>query len=163
MPLTVGMVSPEFVGYAGDGQAVTLSEGLSPWTLLVFWKPGCQASRVALGILEEWHRADGSHLQVIGVAQETRRGEGQEVAREAGVTFPIVDDAPDYPISWADDPAITPTVFFIDPERRTVVQRCEGFERASYAALLDAIVRSLGRVIPAARLQSDTIPDHVPG
>ena len=79
--------------------------------LLGMYKSSSASSKQMFPFLERLHeRYAGDGLTVRGVAQDSANIT-RSFARRYGVTFPILLDGEDFPISRAFDIAATPTVF----------------------------------------------------
>ena len=84
--------------------------------LLGIYKSSCASSKQMFPFLERLHQRYGSAgLQVIGVSQDSDNIT-RSFARRYGITFPIIVEGPDYPISREFDIAATPTIFLITPD-----------------------------------------------
>jgi hypothetical protein len=113
--------------------------------------------------LERLHdRYAGDGLTVRGVAQDSANIT-RSFARRYGLSFPILLDEDDYPISRAFDIMATPTVFLIDRDG-AVAYTTMGFMKPGLGALGDAVADVLGK--PHEPLVTDAdadVPMFVPG
>jgi peroxiredoxin len=131
--------------------------------LLGMYKSSCASSKQMFPFLERLHQryaADG--LTVRGVAQDSANIT-RSFARRYGLSFPIVLDEDDYPISRAFDIMATPTVFLIDRDG-TVAYTTMGFLKPGLDAMGDAVADALGK--PHEPLVTDAdgdVPMFVPG
>ncbi|PSR35348.1 MAG: hypothetical protein C7B46_01395 [Sulfobacillus benefaciens] len=161
MTLAVGMTAPWLDVKLSNENRAALDSVSRPWSVLMFWKPHCQASHAALQALELLYQGYGPDLPVIGIAQDTQKGEGATFAQSLGVTFPILDDAPNYEISWLYDPLITPTLFVVDRKTLLVVDRLEAFDKIAFKTLSGTLAERFNRrdsvLLPVGS------PDLVPG
>ncbi|PSR32294.1 MAG: hypothetical protein C7B46_15125 [Sulfobacillus benefaciens] len=161
MTLTVGMKAPRLRVKFSDGNQAAIDDGQQRWSVLIFWKPECQASQAALRALELLYQGYSPDLQVIGIAQDTQMGDGGAFAQSLGVTFSILDDAPDYEISWLYDPLITPTLFVVDPKTSLIMYRLEAFDKVAFMTLSERLAGRFN-LLESVLLPAD-IPGLVPG
>lgn len=131
--------------------------------LLGLYKSSCGSSKQMFPFLErlhERHASDG--LTVRGVAQDSANIT-RSFARRYGITFPILLDGEDFPLSRAFDIAATPTVFLIGRDG-TVSYTTMGFMKPGLDAMADAVADVLGK--PHEPLVTDAdvdVPMFVPG
>jgi peroxiredoxin len=110
--------------------------------------------------LNERYRGDG--LAVLGISQDSANIT-RSFARRYGITFPLVLEGDDYPISRAFDIAATPTVFLIEPDGN-VAYATMGFMKPALDALGDAVADALEKPHQALVTSDDTdVPMFVPG
>jgi pimeloyl-ACP methyl ester carboxylesterase len=81
------------------------------------------------------HVVDG--LTVLGISQDSANIT-RSFARRYGITFPLLLEGDDYPVSRAFDIMATPTVFLIEPGG-TVAYATMGFMKPALDALGDAV------------------------
>lgn len=131
--------------------------------LLGIYKSSCASSKQMFPFLERFHQRYGEdRLQVFGVSQDSANIT-RSFARRYGITFPILLEGDDYPISQAFDIMATPTVFLINPDR-SVAFTTMGFLKPSLDAFGDAVADAIGA--PHTPLVTDAdadIPMFVPG
>lgn len=131
--------------------------------LLGIYKSSCASSKQMFPFLERLNeRYGGDGLTVRGVAQDSANIT-RSFARRHGISFPIVLDDDDYPISRALDIVATPTIFLIDRDG-TVTYTTMGFMKPGLDALGDAVADALGK--PHEPLVTDAdadVPMFVPG
>lgn len=131
--------------------------------LLGIYKSSCASSKQMFPFLErlrERHVDDG--LQVLGVSQDSANIT-RSFARRFGITFPIVLDGDDFPISRAFDIMATPTVFLIERDG-TVAYTTMGFLKPGLDALGDAVADAVGRPHePLVTSADGDVPMFVPG
>jgi peroxiredoxin len=131
--------------------------------LLGIYKSSCASSKQMFPFLErlhERHRGDG--LTVLGVSQDSANIT-RSFARRYGITFPIVLEGEDYPISRAFDIMATPTIFLVDPDGK-VAHTSMGFMKPALDELADIVADAVGA--PHAPLVSSAdgdVPMFVPG
>jgi peroxiredoxin len=110
--------------------------------------------------LKERHTADG--LTVLGISQDSANIT-RSFARRYGITFPLLLEGDDYPVSRAFDIMATPSVFLIEPGG-TVAYTTMGFMKPALDALGDAVADALGKSHQALVTPDDSdVPMFVPG
>jgi peroxiredoxin len=131
--------------------------------LLGIYKSSCASSKQMFPFLERLHeRYAGDGLTVRGVSQDSANIT-RSFARRYGLTFPILLEGDDYPISNAFDIMATPTVFFIGRDG-TVTYTTMGFLKPGLDAMADAVADALGKPHEPLVTVADTdIPMFVPG
>ncbi len=131
--------------------------------LLGIYKSSCASSKQMFPFLErlnERHRGDG--LAVLGISQDSANIT-RSFARRYGITFPLVLEGDDYPVSRAFDIMATPTVFLIEPDG-TVTYATMGFMKPALDALGDAVADAIGAShAPLVTSADGDIPMFVPG
>ena len=147
-----------------EGAAHNLKDLLTSGPLLLgIYKSSCASSKQMFPFLERLHdRYAGDGLTVRGVAQDSANIT-RSFARRYGLSFPILLDEDDYPISRAFDIMATPTVFLIDRDG-AVAYTTMGFMKPGLGALGDAVADALGK--PHEPLVTDAdadVPMFVPG
>jgi peroxiredoxin len=147
-----------------EGQAHELSRAASNGPLLLgIYKSSCASSKQMFPFLErlhERHRADG--LTVLGISQDSANIT-RSFARRYGITFPLLLEGDDYPVSRAFDIMATPTVFLIEPSGN-VAYATMGFMKPALDGLGDAVADALGKPHQALVTSDDSdVPMFVPG
>lgn len=131
--------------------------------LLGIYKSSCASSKQMFPFLERLHEryaADG--LTVLGVSQDSANIT-RSFARRYGITFPMVLEGDDYPVSRAFDIMATPTVFLIEPGGN-VAYTTMGFMKPTLDALGDAVADALGKAHePLVTAADGDVPMFVPG
>lgn len=131
--------------------------------VLAVYKSSCQASKTMFPFLERLaHRYHDDGLTVLGVSQDSPNVT-RSFARRYGITFPIIVEGNEYPVSRAYDVFATPTVYLIRPDG-TVAFTTMGFFKDQVNQLGDAVAAELG--VPPEPLftaQDTDVPVFVPG
>jgi peroxiredoxin len=131
--------------------------------VLGIYKSSCQASKVLFPFLERLHQRHAeSWLTVLGVSQDSANIT-RSFARRYGITFPLLVEGPEHPLTRAFGVDFTPSVYLVRPDR-TVAFAFEGFLRDQVNEFGEAVATELE--IPAAPLiaESETdVPFFVPG
>ena len=147
-----------------EGQPHALQSVLENGPLLLgIYKSSCASSKQMFPFLErlhERHREDG--LTVLGVSQDSANIT-RSFARRYGLSFPLLLEGEDYPVSRAFDIVATPTVFLIDPDG-AVRYTTMGFMKPALDAFGDAVADAVGAShAPLVTSADDDIPMFVPG
>jgi len=110
--------------------------------------------------LHERYAPQGLH--VLGVSQDSENIT-RSFARRFGVTFPILVEGPDYPISRAFDIAATPTIFLVTPDER-VAYTTMGFMKPALDLMGDTVSATVGGAPePLVSATDEAVPMFVPG
>lgn len=147
-----------------EGQAHELSRAAGGGALLLgIYKSSCASSKQMFPFLERLHqRHSGDGLTVLGISQDSANIT-RSFARRYGITFPLLLEGDDYPISRAFDIAATPSVFLIESDRN-VAYATMGFMKPALDALGDAVANALGKPHQALVTSDDAdVPMFVPG
>lgn len=147
-----------------EGQAHDLSRAASNGPLLLgIYKSSCASSKQMFPFLERLHeRHGGDGLTVLGVSQDSANIT-RSFARRYGITFPLLLEGDEFPISRAFDIMATPTVFLIEPDG-TVAYATMGFMKPALDALGDAVADAIGKPHQVLVTPDDAdVPMFVPG
>src|SRR5215204_6151212 len=147
-----------------EGQAHVLRCAAANGPLLLgIYKSSCASSKQMFPFLErlsERHGNDG--LTVLGVSQDSANIT-RSFARRYAITFPLVLEGDDFPVSRAFDIMATPTVFLIEPDG-TVAYATMGFMKPALDALGDAVADALDKPHQVLATPNDAdVPMFVPG
>jgi len=147
-----------------EGQAHDLRRVAADGPLLLgIYKSSCVSSKQMFPFLErlhERHAADG--LSVLGISQDSANIT-RSFARRYGITFPLLLEGDDYPVSRAFGIMATPTVFLLEPGG-TVAYATMGFMKPALDALADAVADALEKPHQALVTPDDSdVPMFVPG
>ena len=152
----------EFNDSEGQAHELRRAVGVGP-LLLGIYKSSCASSKQMFPFLErlnERHRGDG--LTVLGVSQDSANIT-RSFARRYGITFPLVLEGDDHPVSRAFDIMATPTVFLVKSDG-SVAYTTMGFMKPALDALGDAVADALGKPHQALVTSDDAdVPMFVPG
>jgi peroxiredoxin len=127
-----------------------------------FFKISCPVCQFTFPFLERlYKRYGGDGVTFLGISQDDARAT-KAFARDFGVTFPMLTDEKDYPVSNAYGLTSVPTIFLIDTDG-TVKVSCMGFDKKD----LETIAAELAgrrKLAPAALfLPNESVPAHKPG
>jgi len=147
-----------------EGQAHELVGTLERGNLLLgIYKSSCASSKQMFPFLERLRdRYSGEGLTVLGISQDSANIT-RSFARRYGITFPIILEGEEYPVSRAFDIMATPTVFLIKPGGE-VAYTTMGFMKPALDALGDAVADALGKPHePLVTSADGEVPMFVPG
>jgi peroxiredoxin len=139
------------------------AELLSGPLLLGIYKSSCASSKQMFPFLERIHRrhsADG--LKVIGISQDSPNIT-RSFAKRYGITFPILVEGDEYPVSRAFEIMATPTIFLIEPDG-TIAYTTMGFLKPALDAMGDDVADAVGSAHePLVTIADEDVPMFVPG
>jgi thiol-disulfide isomerase/thioredoxin len=130
----------------GGGPSVTLSGLRGPLVVNLFaqW---CGPCRTELPYYQRLHRSAGGTVRVVGVDYlDTQPGRALQLARKAGVTFPLLAD-PDGRLRRDLKIRGLPGIVFVDAAGKVGAVEFRSF--ASYAELRDLVQQRLDVTLPA--------------
>jgi peroxiredoxin len=131
--------------------------------LLGIYKSSCASSKQMFPFLERiYQRHGGDGLTVLGVSQDSPNIT-RSFARRYGLTFPLIVEGEEYPVSAAFEIMATPTVFLIETDG-AIAYVTMGFMKPGLDALGDAAADAVAR--PHEPLVTDAdadVPMFVPG
>jgi peroxiredoxin len=146
---------PEFSLKDLEGKLHTLPDGRP--SLICFVKDDCETCNTAAPVLEALHRAYGSKLDVLLIAQSGAAN--ADFAARHGLGMPVLDDtACKAAFDW--DIESVPSVFWLDADG-SVQTKFEGFIRSDWEALSSDI--STATSLPAAQVDWSSLPAWRPG
>ncbi len=165
-PLDTGALAPplDLALSDAEGRVYRISEALQRGPVLLgIYKSSCAASKTMFPILERLHQRYGAlGLTVLGIAQDSANIT-RSFARRYGITFPLLVEGDEYPVSRLFDIFATPTVYLIRPDGKIVFSTM-GFFREQVNQLGDAIATEFGIPSePVVRDEESEIPLFVPG
>jgi peroxiredoxin len=155
---------PELIFTDFEGKEWDLRNLLERGPLLLgIYKSSCASSKQMFPMLERLHlRYGGNGLTVLGVSQDSPNIT-RSFARRYGLTFPLIVEGEEYPVSSAFEIMATPTVFLIQPDG-TVSYVTMGFLKPGLDALGDAAAAAVGELPAPLVTDADAdIPMFVPG
>ncbi len=155
---------PEQLFADAEGSERNLKRALEAGPILLgIYKSSCASSKQMFPFLERLHeRHLDNGLQVLGVSQDSANIT-RSFARRYGITFPILIEGDDFPISRVFDIVATPSVFLVARDG-TVAYATMGFLKPSLDALGDAVADTLGMAHePLVTSADGDVPMFVPG
>jgi peroxiredoxin len=165
-PIDTGDVAPDFPEPIPDAEGaprdVAAAVRSGP-VLLGIYKSSCQASKTIFPILERLHqRYAGRGLAVFGIAQDSPNVT-RSFARRYGITFPLLIEGDDYPVSRRFDIFATPTVFLIQ-QGGAVASSIMGFFREQVNEFAGSVAAAVGQPPEPIIGDDETdVPLFVPG
>lgn len=161
--LDVGERAPDFTLLDSKGITHRLADALADGpVVLAFMKADCATCTLAFPYLERLHQTYSTERwQIWGICQNPSRA-ADWFAGRTGVTFPMLIDGDDFPVSQAYDPLATPTIFFVDPSG--IVQSTQyGLSKPDLNALAEQVAAALGEQPVVVAPPNDGTPDFKPG
>jgi len=161
--IVAGNLAPSFTLKALDGREFSLGKLLEAGAVVAaFFKVSCPVCQFTFPFLERiFQRYGRDGVSFVGVSQDDAKST-KEFADKYGVSFPLVMDEKDYPVSNAYALTNVPTIFLIEPDGAVKVS-CTGFVKAD----LETIAKELAgrrKIKPAALFRPDEkVPALQPG
>jgi len=161
--IVAGNVAPDFSLKGLDGKEYSLGKLVKAGPVVAaFFKISCPVCQFTFPFLERiFQRYGGDGVSFLGISQDDARST-KEFVQKYGVTFPLVTDEKNYPVSNAYGLTSVPTIFLID-SNGTVKVGCMGFVKAD----LETIAKELAgrrKIAPAALFKLDEkVPALQPG
>ena len=157
-----GHSAPNFSLKSLDGRELGLAEALGRGpVVLSFFKVSCPVCQFTYPFLERLFRRYGREAAFLAVSQDDRAA-SEEFAKKYGVSFPVLPDTRDYPVSNAYGLSMVPTVFLVEPAGKVQVASM-GFVKADLEAIADALADRQRQARSALFLASDSVPALKPG
>ncbi len=128
----------------GGGTSVDLSTLRGPMLINIF-QSACEGCRVEMPVLEDFHQRYGDQVPIIGLDfVDTFPGSALELARDGGVTYPLLADPGGELQGEADFPRVPgyPDTIFLDAEGHVAYAKPGVIE--SMDELLDLVREHLG-------------------
>lgn len=164
MTIATGAIAPAVkLPDAAEGAEYDLSEALKQGPAVVgIYKSSCEASKTMFRMLEQIRQTyPQENLTVWGVAQDSPNVT-RSFIRRIGLSFPVLVEGDEYPVSKEFDIEATPTVFLIDQDGAIVWQGM-GFQKAAIDELSEGIGGQLGTPPLDVFDGVEDIPGWVPG
>jgi peroxiredoxin len=131
--------------------------------LIGIYKSSCASSKQMFPFLERlYQRYAANGLNVVGISQDSDNIT-RSFARRYDITFPILVEGPEHPISRAFDIAATPTIFLITPDGK-IAYTTMGFMKPAVDLMGDSVADAAGGARePLVTAADETVPMFVPG
>jgi peroxiredoxin len=140
-----------------DGAPHTLGDALANGPVVVgIYKSSCKASKEIFPMLQRLsERLSGASISFFGVSQDSANIT-RSFARRTGVTFPILVEGKDFPLSHAFEISHTPTIFLVGQDGK-VAATTLGFFKMMVNQFADEVATLVGAA--KAPLIGDDGPD----
>jgi peroxiredoxin len=144
-----------------DGREYTLPNSLDGRPLLlVFFKTTCGTCDLAFPYVNRLRDAYAG-LAIWAVSQDPAERAGP-YARDRGMDYPVLIDAPAYEVSRLYDPPATPALFLADGRGR-IAYTAHGFAKVDLNAISAIVAGCLGQEPVVVAREGDGQPDFQPG
>lgn len=161
--IVAGSIAPNFSLLSLDGQEYSLAKEMQHGPVVVaFFKVSCPVCQLTFPFLERlYKRYGGAGVTFLGVSQDDVRST-RRFAEDYGVTFPVLRDEEDYPVSNGYGLTNVPTIFLVDRDGSVRVV-CNGFNKTDLEAIANKLATQ--RKVPFAALfrADERVPAHKPG
>lgn len=124
------------------GPALDLRAERGHWVVLNFWASTCTACRTELPALEEAYDYAGKVVDFVGIDETDQAGPARDMARQAGLTYPLVADR-DGVVAGQEQITGLPFTVILDPEGRVTVRHPGAFTAEQLEYILATDVPSL--------------------
>jgi peroxiredoxin len=162
MILETGALASHFTLLALDGREYGLPRDLAGRpAVLIFFKTTCPTCDLAFPYLNRLRETYPEGWRLWAISQDAADRVGP-YAREAGIDYPVLIDAPEYLASKLYDPPATPTVFLVGPDGR-VEFSTYGFAKTDLNELAARVAKHVGADPVVIAPQGDGRPDFKPG
>ncbi len=161
--IVTGSKAPGFSLKGLDGKEYSLGKLLKQGSVVAaFFKISCPVCQFTFPFLERiFQRYGGDGVSFLGISQDDARST-KEFAEKYGVSFTLITDEKNYPVSNAYGLTNVPTILLIGPDGAVKVS-CMGFVKAD----LETIAKQLAerkKITPAALFKPDEkVPALQPG
>ena len=157
-----GSLAPHFTLLGTDGREYSLPGDTSGRpVLLVFFKTSCATCDLAFPYINQLRDAYPEGWRLWAIAQDPPQT-ASDYARSHGIGYPVLIDAPDYPVSRLYDPPATPTLFLNDSTGR-LVYSTHGFSKDDMNELATLVARSINAEPVIIAPENDGRPAFKPG
>jgi peroxiredoxin len=161
--IVAGNAAPGFSlkTFAGKEYSVADAMKRGP-VVLAFFKISCPVCQFTFPFLERlYERYGGNNVTFLGVSQDDARATS-EFCNEYGVTFPVLLDEKNYPVSNGYGLTSVPTIFLVETDGSVKVSST-GFVRADLEAIAEELSTRC-KLSPAPLFRTDEkIPANRPG
>jgi cytochrome c biogenesis protein CcmG, thiol:disulfide interchange protein DsbE len=161
--IVTGNKAPGFSLRGLEGNEYALGKLLKGGPVVAaFFKISCPVCQFTFPFLERiFQRYGGDGVSFLGVSQDDARST-KDFVQKYGVTFPLVTDEKNYPVSNAYGLTNVPTIFLIDPDGVVKVS-CIGFVKADLETIANELA-GLRKIAPAALFKpEEKVPALEPG
>ena len=98
---------------------------------------------------------------MYGVSQDGDEG-ARSLARELGLTLPILVDGENFPVSRLYDLVSVPTLYLVSPDG-TIARSGAGFSKSGLEAMAADMADSLNAPRPSIFMDGENVPESKPG
>jgi peroxiredoxin len=146
--LTAGKAAPDFSLTTLDGKPFTLKSALAQGpVVLAFFKVSCPTCQYAFPFYERLFQSyKNKGVALLGVSQNDAK-DTEAFAKQFGVTFPILLDTANYPVSNAYGLTNVPTLFWIAQDSEIELASI-GWAKGDYETVGRKLAE-IGKVPPA--------------
>jgi peroxiredoxin len=161
--ISAGNSAPNFSLRSLDGKNFSLAESLKKGPVVVaFFKVSCPVCQFTLPFIDRlFRRYQAPDVTFLAVSQDNVKS-SRGFAQEFGVTFPIVLDEANYPVSNAYGLTMVPTVLLVEPDGTAKVSSM-GFVKADLEAIADSLADRRNLTRTPVFLKTESVPASKPG
>ena len=161
--IVAGNTAPEFSLKSLDQKEYSLRRLLEHGPVVAaFFKISCPVCQFTFPFLERLHKRYGSSgAAFLGISQDDARGT-KSFGSEYGVTFPMLLDEPDYPVSNGYGLTSVPTVFLIDTDGKVKVSSM-GFDKKDLETIASDLAERRKIAMTPLFRPDEIVPANKPG
>src|SRR5262252_3523480 len=161
--IVAGNSAPNFSLKSGDGKQFSLADSLKKGPVVAaFFKVSCPVCQFTFPFIERvFQRYKSDDVTFLAVSQDNASA-SRDFAKEFGVTFPIVSDEANYPVSNAYGLTMVPTIFLIQPDGSVKVSSM-GFVKADLESIADFIADRRNLTRTPVFMKTESVPAVKPG
>jgi peroxiredoxin len=161
--IVAGNIAPGFSLNSLDGAEFSLATAMSRGPVVAaFFKVSCPVCQFTFPFLQRiYTRYASAAATMVGISQDDSPAT-KKFAAQYGVTFPMLLDTEDYPVSNAYGLTNVPTIFLIDTDG-TVKVSAMGFDKQALEDLARELAERAKQTISPLFLSTEKVPAHKPG
>jgi peroxiredoxin len=161
--IVAGNIAPAFSLKSLEGGEFSLATAISRGPVVAaFFKVSCPVCQFTFPFLQRIYTRYGSAaVTIVGISQDDSAA-ARKFAMQCGVTFPILLDAEDYPVSNAYGLTNVPTIFLIGTDG-TVKVSAMGFDKQALEDIARELAERVKQTLSPLFLPAEKVPAHKPG
>jgi peroxiredoxin len=161
--IVAGNIAPGFSLRALDGKEYSLAKAMAHGQVVAaFFKVSCPVCQFTFPFIERiYQRHGGPGITILGISQDDAAAT-KKFNAEYGISFPVLLDENDYPVSNAYGLTTVPTIFLIEPDGSVKVSAM-GFDKQALETITNELAER-GKSAPTPLfLPAEQVPAHKPG
>ncbi len=161
--IVAGNPAPNFSLKSLDGKQYCLADTLRKGpVVLSFFKVSCPVCQFTFPFIERlFQRYKSDDVTFVGVSQDNGK-DSRDFAKEFDVTFPVLTDEANYPVSNAYGLSMVPTIFLVEPDG-TVKVSSMGFVKADLETIADSLADRRNLTRTPVFMKTESVPTIKPG
>jgi peroxiredoxin len=161
--IVAGNAAPNFSLKSLEGKEVSLADALKKGpVVLAFFKVSCPVCKFTFPFLDRlYRRYQGPDVTFLGVSQDNPDAT-RHFIDQFGISFPVLIDEANYPVSNAYGLSMVPTVLLVGPDGSVKVSSM-GFAKADLEGIADALADRRNLTRTPVFLKTESVPAVKPG